>query len=96
MQVINLTQEELTHLLERAAEKGAARAIKMQAKTSNAEWVPLQVALDVLCVSARTLARYVEAGYIRKNSKSQRAKSYYSLKDIEAYKAGVHVINKPR
>jgi hypothetical protein len=96
MNTIELSKDQLSHLLEQAAEKGAARAIKMQAKTVGAEWVPLKVALDLLCISSRTLARYVDAGHIRKNSKSQRSKSYYCLKDIEGYKSGKLVINKPQ
>lgn len=93
MEVISLTKKELTQLLESAAERGAARALKADRDTLKAEYINKEQALQILCISVRSLRRLVEAGHIRKNKIPGRKAVYYSREDIDAYITGKRVIN---
>lgn len=94
MEVINLTQEDLKRLLEAAAERGAARALKADRQAVKAEYVPRDTAIDMLCVSVRTLRRLVSEGYIKANREEGRRAVYYCRADIEEYISGKRTISK--
>lgn len=78
--------------MEAAAERGAARALKAERETLKAAYIPKQTALDLLCISDRSLRRLVSEGYIRANSMPGRKAVYYCREDIEAYLSGKRLI----
>lgn len=86
-----LQKSELVQMLELAAEKGAARAlraVKGGKAAKQDEWVTKEVALEYINLSYRQLNRLVNEGTVRKNDYSKHGQKFYCMADLVAYKTG--------
>ena len=79
--VVQISKDELQHLLVEASKEGALQALRMVGPRNEKKWVDANEALTLLGKSRSTLERYVESGLIATNEKSYHQRRFLT-KDI--------------
>lgn len=86
---LTIEDTQLREMLEQAAEKGAARALKtFSRKAKQGDWITKEEALELLECSYRTLLRLVNSGLVQSSGVGRTAQKYYYRPDLVAYKSG--------